>query len=67
PAAKQTEQIPRPDLAVGGFQDATQASIVVPVGRRGIEHVTQRLFERIVHKKPLASDLKDEGKILRVT
>ena len=50
PAAEQTKQVARAYLAVGGFQHAAQASIVVTVGRRSVKHVTQRLFKRIVHR-----------------
>jgi len=49
PAAQQAEKVPRTDLAVGGFQHAAQASVVIPVGRLGLEHFTKRLFKRIVH------------------
>lgn len=49
PAAQQAEQIPRTNLAVGGFQYAAQAGIVIAARWRSFEHVTQRLFKRIVH------------------
>ena len=47
--AQQAEQIAGANLAIGGFQYTSQACIVVPAGRRSLEHVAQRLFKRIVH------------------